>query len=427
MLGVNGVVGAGIFLLPGRIAHLAGGLSWAVYLGCASLCFLIGLCYAEMGSRYQGTGGAYLYARDAYGPFLGFLVGWIVWLSAVLGWTSLSVGFADALGRLVSPVFHEPWGRAVAVTGLVGGLSIVNLRGARVGAMANNLFSVLKLLPLALFVGLGAFHVEGSPFALEPHWRGFDDLHGVLLWGLFLYSGFEEVGVPAGETRDPQHTVPRAVLIVLGSATLVYMLVQLIAQAAFPGLGDADKAPLADAAQFFLGSAGLTLVGAGTLVSLLGTNTSIAFTGPRSLFALAADGYVSPRLAAIDGHRHAPSAAIIVTGLLVVMLPLVDMLGFEQVTLEHLVRLSALATLLQYISTCAAVLLMRARKEETAPAFRAPGGAALPLVALALAVLLVALAPRRDQLMTLMGVALGLPVWWMSRGATSRPEAPPRT
>lgn len=402
-------------------------MSWAVYLGCASMCFLIALCYAEMGSRYGGTGGAYLYARGAFGPHAGFVVGWIVWLSAVLGWTSLSVGFADTLGRLVSPVFSEPWGRAAVIVTLVGGLTLINLRGARAGALANNFFSVLKLLPLAIFVVLGAFHPAASPFSAEPHWQGFGDLHDVLLWGLFLYSGFEEVCVPAGETHDPQRTIPRALFIVLGSATLVYVLVQTVALAAYPELGNADRAPLAEAAQFFLGTSGLLLVGAGSLISVLGTNTSIAFTGPRSLYALASDGFISRRLAVVNARHHTPAAAIVVTGVLVTTLPLVDLLGFERVTLENLVRMSALATLLQYISTCAAVLVLRAKNEETAPAFRAPGGIVVPLVALSLAVALVVLASPHDRRMTLVGVALGLPFWWLSRGATSRPEAPPRT
>lgn len=427
LLGVNGVVGAGIFLLPGRIAHVVGGMSWAVYVGCASLCFLIALCYAEMGSRYGRTGGAYLYARSAFGPFVGFVVGWIVWLSAVLGWTSLSVGLADTLGHLVTPAFQAPGGRAAVIVILVGSLSFINLRGARAGALANNFFSVLKLLPLAIFVSLGSLHPAGSPFSAEPHWRGFEDLHEVLLWGFFLYSGFEEVCVPAGETHDPQRNVPRALFIVLGSATVVYVLVQTVAQAAYPGLGNADRAPLAEAAQFFLGAGGLLLVGAGSLVSVLGTNTSIAFTGPRSLFALASDGYISPRLAAVDPRHHTPATAIVVTGALVTTLPFIDLLGFEHVTLENLVRMSALATLLQYISTCSAVLVLRARKEETAPAFRAPGGIVVPIVALSLAVALVMLASSRDRALTLTGVALGLPFWWLSRNATSRPAARPRT
>lgn len=411
---MNGVVGAGIFLLPGRIANLAGGWSWAVYVGCASLCFLVALCFAEMGSRYGSTGGAYRYARGAFGPFWGFLVGWIVWLSAVLGWASVSVGLADLLTGLGVSAISGPFGRATFVAVLAGSLAALNARGARVGALTNTMFSVLKLVPLALFVVIGAAHANASPFSLPAACSGPGDLQSLLLWSLFLYSGFEEVTVPAGETVDPQHTVPRALFVVLGSATVVYILVQLVAQAVFPALGASERAPLADAAQALLGSRGLALIGVGSVVSLLGTNASIAFTGPRSLYALAEDGFVPARLAQLDARFHAPRTAIALTAGLVIALPLIDTLHLQSFTLGRLLKMSALASLLQYIATCAATIAMRRLSDAPPARFRAPGGAMLPWAALALVVGLFCMADLQDKLATLVGVALGLPLWWLT-------------
>ena len=92
-LGINGIVGAGIFLLTGRIAALAGPASIFLYLLCGMLCLAIALCFAEMGGMYQQTGGAYLYARDTFGPMIGFMVGWMIWLSAIIGWATMASGF----------------------------------------------------------------------------------------------------------------------------------------------------------------------------------------------------------------------------------------------------------------------------------------------------------------------------------------------
>lgn len=415
LLGVNGVVGAGIFLLPGRIAAIAGGAAWAVYVACATICFLIALCYAELGSRYGSTGGAYVYARHAFGPFIGFMVGWIVWLSAVLGWASVAVGLASTLQRIGLDLFASAGPRAAFVAALVGVLTVINLRGARAGARANNFFSVIKLLPLAIFVGRGLACAQTSPFGRVPDSSGWERVPEVMLWGLYLYSGFEEVTVPAGETQDPQRTVPRALLVVLASSTLVYLLVHLVAQSVDPFLADAREAPLAHAAGACMGAGGLLLIGIGSVASLLGTNASIAFTGPRSLYALAADGHLSPRLAEISPKAHAPVVAIVVTGALVVALPLVDLVGIERLSLDNLVQMSALATLLQYISTCSAAIVLRRKDDETAPAFRVPGGIVVPLLALSLAVSLFLVSSPHDRTLTMVGVILGLPVWWTTR------------
>jgi amino acid transporter len=407
---VNGVIGAGIFLLPGRIAHAAGPWAWAVYVSCAALCFLIALSFADMGSRFGSTGGAYLYALEAFGPFVGFLVGWIVWLSAILGWASVAVGLADTMPSIGLAWLAGRWARVGFVALLVGALAALNARGARMGAMANNLFSIAKMLPLALFVGLGLAHAVASPFAVEAHWRGKEDVFSAMLWALFLYSGFEEIAVPAGETRDARKAVPRALFLVLGFATAVYVIVHLVAQAVYPGLGGSDRAPLADAAGAFLGTAGLLLVGVGSVVSLLGTNASIAFTGPRSLYALSRDGFMPALFEQLDRRWQTPLNAIAATAVLVVLLPLVDWLHLQAFSLDTLVQMSALASLLQYIATCAGVIALRRREGR--------GRLEVPAVALTLCLALFALSAPPDRTMTLIGVALGLPLYLARRRPT---------
>lgn len=430
LLGLNGVIGAGIFLLPGQVTPRLGDLSWVAYVGCAGLCLLIGLCFAEMSSLHDETGGAFVYARASLGPFFGFLVGWIVWIAAVLGWASVAVGFVDVLGR--SPALpgslQGPGGRAVVLALLIGGLAAFNLLGARLGARANHVFALAKLVPLGLFVGLGALALLGggapSPATRPPHpteaWS--TALPAAVLYVLFAFSGFEEIPVPAGEVRDPRRAIPRALLAVLGITTLLYLGIQVVAQAFSPELArlPEDPHPLGSAAARFMGPDGVRLMTLGALVSLLGTNASVAFTAPRSMYALASQGFLPEMFARVHPRWGTPWTAIVATALLTLALPVADLvLGGQKVgpawlprfDLATLVRMSALASVMQYVPTCLAVVLRRVRPEATRAGFHLPGGVAIPVLALGVCGWLVVACPSGDRLWTLGGMALGIPVY----------------
>ena len=122
-LGINSVVGAGIFLLPGQLCSLAGSNVVWVFPLCGILCFAIALCFAEMGGMYHTTWGAYLYAKEAFGPFAGFLAGWMIWLSSIIGWASVASGFSLYAGYFFPT--ESVWRSKALVTLLVGGLSAV--------------------------------------------------------------------------------------------------------------------------------------------------------------------------------------------------------------------------------------------------------------------------------------------------------------
>jgi len=236
-----------------------------------------------------------------------------------------------------------------------------------------------------------------------------------LLWTLFLYSGFEEVPVPAGEVRDAREAVPRALFLVLGTATAVYIMVHLVAQGVYSQLSSSMGAPLADAAHAFMGTPGATLIAVGGVISLLGVNASIAFTGPRSMYALARDGSLPRLFARIHPRFHTPHPAIVATALLVILLPLLDSLSIPNLKLENLVRMSALASLMQYIPTTLSVILMRLRKAEPQPGFVIPGGVLVPILAFVLCLILLGLSDPIERNATLLGVALGVPVYLLGR------------
>ena len=164
------MVGAGIFLLPGQLYGLAGSGAVWVFPLCGVLCFIISLCFAEMGGMYNKTGGAYLYARDAFGPFAGFLVGWMVWLSSIIGWASVASGFGLYLGYFLPA--ENVWLSKAIVAVLIIGLSTINFFGVKPGARTINYFTVGKLLSLLIFIGVGLFFIHESNPPSSPFSKG---------------------------------------------------------------------------------------------------------------------------------------------------------------------------------------------------------------------------------------------------------------
>ncbi|MHB2017668.1 MAG: APC family permease [Candidatus Xenobia bacterium] len=374
-LGLNSVIGSGVFLTPGAIAALLFGWSVPAFLVGAVLCYAIALCFAEMAALMPVTGGAYTYARQTFGDFVGFLVGWVIWLSGILGWAAVAVGLADAM----------PGPGAAWIVGAVVILSALNARGAREGAGSNNLLAMAKLLPLGVFVlwSLPRLHVTLARLPDGNH----NVLAGVLLI-LYTYSGFEDIPVPATDVIEPQRTIPRALGLVLLISAVLYMLIQ----AGACSLGVHDQ--LREAAQ---GVPWLMwLIGIGAAISLASVNASIAFTSPRSLWALARDGFLPEPLARLHPRFGTPWNAILVNATATLLMVVLS----NQFAV--LATLSVLASLLQYIPTALAVIVWQRRAKERV--FRAPWLA--PWVALAVCGVLL----KTTDLPYLLGAGIALAI-----------------
>lgn len=349
-LGLNSVIGSGILTEPGAIAQNLG--PWApLAFGLGGLlCLPIGLCFAEMARHESTTGGAYLYADRAFGPRVAFAVGWVIWLSGLIGGATVAVGFGQILSHDQGWVGTENQIGCAILTFF----ALVNLMGPGKGAFSNNFLAIAKLLPLFAFVIWSAIRISPSDLIwppTPPHWK-LAFIPG-LLSILYSFSGFEEVPLPAGDVRNPEETVPRALLIVLAISTVFYGLIQ----GGVSGLGLAgDAAPLSTATH------GVSILGptitVATLLSLLSVNASIAFTAPRSLWAMADGDWLPPWLSQLDPKRLVPSRCIIIN--LALGLILAGTGSFR-----HLVELSVLAALAQHLVTCLAC--WKGRKNRLVP------------------------------------------------------------
>jgi APA family basic amino acid/polyamine antiporter len=412
-IALNGVIGSGIFVLPATVAALMGPASPAAYIVAATLTALVVLCFAEAGSRFDETGGPYLYARTAFGRFVGFEVGWMFFLSRLAAAGAIA-NACSAYAATFWPALGAGAGRAAFLTGVVGGLAWLNVRGVRHGAAAVNVLTIAKLGPLLLLLAAGLPLTDAGRFDLLPGLRA-DGLREASLLLVFAFGGFENASVPAAEATRPRRDVPVALVTAICLTALLYVLIQIVVLSLLPGLA-ADATPLASAASTILGPWGGALVSAGALVSTVGSLSALALVGPRILFALGAWGDLPRWLARVHPRFRTPHMSIAAFAVIVWLVSLAG--SFSQLAI-----VSAIARLLFSASTCLAVPLLR-RKQPSAAAFVLPGGPLVPIAAAAASVWLLTGVTRAQAVAGAIALAAGL-LLYFSRVVTSPQRTPP--
>ena len=399
-LSINDVIGSGIYLLPAAAAVLLGPMSlWAVLLAGLAVALLV-LCYAQAASYFDQPGGSYLYAREAFGRFAGFEIGWMIWLTRISSAAALGNGLADAVAPLWPAAGQSGLARTLVIVASLGGLTAINVIGVKSAARTGVALAIGKLVPLALFVGIGLFYVNwGAAFSGgTPALHDAGNLGQAALLLLFAYAGFENIPAAAGEYRNPQRDVPFALITMIITVTLIYALVQVVAQGTLPQ-PITDNMPVSEAAQQFGGHWLALVLVVGAVVSILGTTSNTVMLGPRFLYALAKDGYGPAFLARIHPRFHTPAAAIVVQFVISLALALSG-------SFAGLALLSMVTRLLAYIGTAAAVLVLARRYRDRPGALKLPGGPLIPVLALLLSVGLLLSASWQNLLAV--GVALSI-------------------
>jgi len=395
---INSIIGAGVFGLPSRAFALAGTYSLLAYLISAFAVFLVILCFAEVGSRFNATGGPYLYARTTFGPLIGFQVGWLMWLGRIAAFASLANLFVAYVGYFISAANLNPW-RAVAIVIIISALAVANIVGVRVTAAVTNALTVGKLIPLCLLIVVGLFFVDPQRYSLAPA-VGYASFSQAALLLVFTYMGFEGAAIPAGEMREPERHLPFALLTGLAVVALVYVLVQTVCIGTLPDLANSER-PLSDAGRRFLGAPGATVIAAGALVSIGGTLNALMFATPRLLFAMGENHQLPPVFAKTHARFRTPTAAIVLTAMVTLSLTLFSTF-ISALTISAIVRLTA------YTTTCAALPVLRWRAAGLPrPAFSAPAGPLVSGVAVIVTVWLLSNSPWSEMRVAVIAVLIG--------------------
>ena len=412
-IGINQVIGGAIFLVPSQVAAQIG--AWSpigfVLMGIATLA--VALCFAEVGSRFDRTGGPYVYTRAAFGRFAGFEVGWMQWFTRAASQASVMAGIAVALGYYW-PAMTSGWPRAALLVGITSTLAWVNVRGIRQSAWLVNALTIGKLLPLTIFIVIGLFFIEPARLTtLPPITLNQASTAALLL--IFIFGGFDVIGTPAGESLDPRRDVPFALVTTILVVATIMTLAQIVAQGVLPDLVP-HTTPIADAAAVFLGASGALLVSVGSVVSMTGNNAGHVMTASRMLFALAEHGDLPPLFAHIHPRFRTPVNAILLTSIVAVALALTG-------SWAKLAVVSAVARLVTYTGVSAATLRLRAPQfSETVPAagFVAPLGPLVPLVAIAMSVGVAFGATREQVLGGLAALGVGAALYVLQTRARAR-------
>jgi APA family basic amino acid/polyamine antiporter len=395
-IGVNGIVGSGVYLLVAPLAAVGGGSSALGVVACGCLCFLIALCFAELSSMFDQSGGPYVYARKAFGSGVGFGVGWFGLATGVLGLAAVASGFAGALGRFVPAATAARVPIAVA---LICAFGAINYLGVKAGGRTSTALSVLKIAPLVLLAicGLRLVRLDSLHAAVAPTVRS-------AFLAIFMMSGFEYAAVPAGEVREPRRTIPLAILGSLGGAVVLYALLQLVSLGALPDLAQREQ-PLPDVAALVFGGVGARLIGVAALLSMAGFCSSVALVAPRYFTALAQDGYLPSRLAGLSRFAT-PGPAIVASTAFASALAIV-------LAYASLVDVANVVILSGYALTCIACLVLRYRLPDAPRRYRLPLGPLIPLLAAGSAIaLLVSARPRFEELrFALVLLGLGFAAW----------------
>jgi amino acid transporter len=372
----NVTVGGGIFVLPAVVAAAIGPSGPVAYVVVAAAMGLIVLCFAQAGSRVSLTGGPYAYVEMALGKYVGFLVGTLLWLIGTTATAAVGSAFIGAMAVFWSPI-AQPVPRAVTLAIVFLLLGALNIRGTKQSTRFLEAVTIFKLLPLILFVIVGAALAHGPVpdvfGSLAPAKLG----RSVIVL-IFAFAGIEFALVPSGEVKDPARTVPRALFIAMSAITLLYVSIQYVAQMILGGsLALEQAAPLTAAARAVMGSPGAIIIGLCTCFSMFGYVSGMMLTAPRALYAFGRDGILPKVFARVHEKYDTPAVAIATQCTITFLVAVTS--GFTELAI-----LSNIAVLILYLFCCISAWELRRKNVQMGGTpFRIPGGAVVPVLAVA--------------------------------------------
>ncbi len=379
LLVVNGLIGAGIFGLPSEAARLVGGFSPWLFVICGIVMATVMVSFAQAASYFDATGGPILYTWTAFGPFVGFQTGWILYVGRA---TSIAANvnlLATYLGSLIPGADAGPGRLAVLVLTIVV-FTAINFVGVKSSVGTIAAITIVKLAPLVVLIAVGVTWIRGDAVVPDglPTYSSFGE---AMLLVVYAFIGFEGALIPAGETRQPERSIPIALLATGLATTVLYVLVQSVAASVLPDLAS-SKRPLADAAGVIFGAVGVLAVTVGAAVSILGNTAASMLTAPRMTYAMARYGTLPAPLAAVHARFLTPHVSIVLYGVLTLGLALSG-------TFAWLAGMSSLARIIGYGLCIATLPRLKARFGDRPGALRLPGGMLIPILAFFVCVWLV--------------------------------------
>ncbi len=405
LFGINSIIGSGIFLLPNNAMSIIGPASLGVLLFDMLLVLAMTFCFAEASGLFKDNGGPYIYAKEAFGDFIGYEVGFLTWITRIIAFSTMGVGFATALGGIM-PELATPMMKNVIVTVIFALLAVMNLFGVQLFKVIQNLATVAKILPFVLFIGMGIFFIDSANFT--PLFPGGEYTPGtfgtaaVMLF--FTFTGFESIAVAASEMENPQKNLPRAILVAIVIVASIYFLL-LACAIGIMGYELANTTvPVQEAFGRIAGSFGTGIVASGTLISIGALCISSSFVTPYSCLALAEKGML-PAVMTKRNRFNAPYWCILASTIIAMLIAYTGSFTF-------LASISVVSRFSQYIPTCLSIPVFRKKMPDAPRAFKIPFGPVIPAIAVLTSIWLLAQAKPQQLIMGLGAAVIAVPFYY---------------
>jgi len=365
LLMINTIIGAGIFGLPSKVFQLSGTYSILAFVVCALVIFNIIICFAEVGSRFDKTGGPYIYILEAFGSFPAFIMGWLLLWSRIVSYAAL-INLLVTYSSYYHPSLNHFLPRLLIMVVLTALLTGINYVGVKKTTTVNNFLTIGKVVPLLIFIAVGLFFLQPELLSLHEM-PEFSDFSSSVLLLVFAFGGFEVVVINSGEMKNPNKIVPYALIISALIVMVLYGSIQLVSVGTLPGLGSSEK-PLADAAQSFMGGFGGNLITIGAIISIVGALNAILLVGSRLLFALSDEGQLPKSLSLVHEKYRTPTISLFVfTGISLI----IAVTG----SFIYAITITAIIRTVMYAMVCGALIKLRKQDVDgKKPAYKIPYG-----------------------------------------------------
>lgn len=339
MYGIGLILGAGIYVLIGEVAGLAGNAIWVSFILGGGISALTGLSYAEMASIYPKAAAEYTYVRNAFkSNFLAFIVGWLMIFTSIISATTVAMGFGGYLAELFGSSFLQ-----VSAILLIVLLSFVNFYGIRESSWVNIVFTLIEVSGLLLIVYMGfSFAGDQPPNYLHAPF-GIGGILAAIPLTVFAYYGFGNIANIAEETKNPTKVLPKAFMLAMSITAIIYVLVSLAALNVLPwqDLGTSN-APLADVAERALGPRAHLLLSAIGLFATTNTVLVSLVSGSRIIYGMAEQRSFPSRFAAVHSTKNTPWLSVLaIMGAAVMFLFIGDIATIANITVFTIVLIFA--------------------------------------------------------------------------------------
>lgn len=384
-LGINAIVGSGAFLLPQEIYKDMGVMSVIVLLCAAITVSMIALCYADLSSRFSGSGAAWLYSYNAFGKFTGFQIGLFSWFLGCLTLSAESVALLRTL-KNIFPVLGSEIVKVLFPAGLIILLAVINMFGTSLVKLINSISSAFKIFIISFFIILGAFFIKSANFSpIVP--SSITDTHSFMShFGsafsvvFYMFSGFSFIPVAAAQMKNPEKNIPKALIYVMISVTVLYTLVQVVAIGILGSNIVKYDVPIAEAMKIGVGQWAYAIIILGMLISIFGVAFAVSFSTPALAASLAEEHNLLPASVGKKNKYGAPFVAVIVTSIISI--------AMTQFSYIFLVSCIVLVSFIQYVPSILAVIKFKKTKQFPNNGFSLKGGYTVPIVALAISMYL---------------------------------------